>query len=781
MQKGGNICNKFIISRQQRESLYRTVTADNKLTAIVNRASLIYNKVVAGVSKALESENTGWKIDDQFIGENQTIIPTSILPSIETTSSESNTEIWDYNIPPAHETYDGEGLTPSKNTVGCVTTDSLGRVFTCSSWLTSNDEYVLLLKCFDDNGLVATAQPDMGLIAATSLKRTVIPIACGIIQNGTSTVIQTLCKCKNCLNSSNIANVQIVLFENTLSGSTFTPCDILGYYGTNIKIDDDLLPIVAASWNSYSSQMGYAWIDTSNSSTSIKCYEGTATSTTYSPSTWETDWLGLTCSENTWFLGYRYSDQSVRVKYGSTLASLNSEKTISLQPIEGQYPTPLINGFCFDQNYKNIAISYYVSSVNKYIVRIKDWYVNEYHHIELPVTWTELPVIVPGIEYLYVLYPYNSSSSSSIVGAYDLEKHELSAYTIKLPHAQLTAGLYNKNLYIGSVYRATSRTRSGYVIIDNYLTEATSIGHRVPSTAPLTTLINLTHESGAKLQIVCNDSSEPMNLFDKNGNRLYRADLGISYVSSKETDYSLPEDNLDSNRPSLHIASNNTNSLIYKEAEAFTNGTAWAYDGDLEYYILSSKDGKFVALWAKFDSSPIACIAGGDIIADLQYPELDSSSQSQISYIAVGFLNGTTRQPSSSSSDTVMFLAPAVQEWQFYGGKNTDSNLAIEYECGSKPYILKVNNATYSISDEAYLTPLALGISSEETICKFKDNSGVKGIIDRKYLVHFQDKTASNTTVGFVLDYGNYLYIGNNWAIGWDRANSAKVNPYAAE
>ena len=250
MQKGGNICNKFVITKQQRESLYRSVTADSKLAAIVNRASLVYNKVVAGVSKALENTNTGWKIDNEFIGDNQSIVPNSILPNIESTSFVNNSEIWEYNIPPYQSAYDGGGQKSVDNTVGCITTDSTGRVFTCSSWQTLNYTYVLLLKCFEDGNIVASAAPAMGL-TIQGYNNGIIPLACGITQSGTTTYIYTLCKCKQCYRDSQ--EVRIVLFKNSLSGSTFSACTIIDISGEEVERDGNYWPIVSATWNKYSS------------------------------------------------------------------------------------------------------------------------------------------------------------------------------------------------------------------------------------------------------------------------------------------------------------------------------------------------------------------------------------------------------------------------------------------------------------------------------------------------------------------------------------------------
>jgi hypothetical protein len=276
-------------------------------------------------------------------------------------------------------------------------------------------------------------------------------------------------------------------------------------------------------------------------------------------------------------------------------------------------------------------------------------------------------------------------------------------------------------------------------------------------------------------------------LFDNGGSSLYSNDIGFSYLSENTTKR-FDTQSIETSEPQWHICAYNNNGYNsgFLKEEIINNISL----GKIDYFVVSNFDGKFIGLMLKNNNKVIANIGCGDLLPELQYPEYDTAQNAHILYYSLGFvdnnLSAVPRNNNPANSLIVAFVAPTVQGFRFYGGQNQDATKDSQYFAQGSSYkyihwlttdpqeqILNIDNFVYTM-------PILIGLSTNELIALFKNTSGIKGLIHREYLVmvRLNNETVEN---GFILDNGNYLYLGNNWALGWDSLNIQANNPYSNE
>ena len=788
VKKGGNICSKFTSMQYARNAIYNAVSSElSPLEQQQQKMAGAFEYTVAGIAKALEDTNTGWQVDAAFKQEEE-IKPVTVLPQINQEIVGANVETWTSNMPIQEQCLvEQDPLSQEAKYIHVDKNDGIWVVNSETILSSGDNENVnCSLRYFINENDIFTLKKELTLdISNSHLSRI----------NVSNEYELEACFCRAIQYENTIQfiiigkmfNLNITNNASTVTSNYFKWIVVYDYRSNlftrdEIKILEDTISDTTFRFQSNTvmfapySDNSFVAYGRKNSTSDWYFFSFDAAANIFFK--WNDAIAGdvnciTTDDVNRVYTAIDHHQGGWTIRSGFlTSGSYNSQSIGDVQ--KEHYDTREAHFILLSQDKNYCIFCYQFDDLNYlYIKNLSD---NTWYTVEIG-TFTPTTYVATD-NYLYF------NQSEKIMCRFTLPTQFLSGYGIPINFIP-TCACYDKKLYIGGALQSGEETPGIYcALIDNYTTQTTTIDSE-PYT-PLVTFCNLTHSSGSQLQLSCIYRSKKQLLFDNTGSYLYGNDIGFSYLS-KNSAKRFDSSNIDQQEPSWHICvydENNYLSGLLKE-EVIANQQL----GQIDYHIVASKDGKFVGLMLKDNHGVIANIGCGDLISELQYPEYDTAKNAHTMYYSLGFIDSSLstvpRSNNPTNSLVLAFVAPTYQGFRFYGGQNQDLDKDLQYFAQGASYqYINIQNSTgdqvLGIDDLIYTMPIVIGISSDNPVVQFNTKSGLKGQINRAYLVRIKLNQQSVTN-GYILDNGNYLYLGNNWALGWDSSNQENVNPYGGQ
>jgi hypothetical protein len=305
--------------------------------------------------------------------------------------------------------------------------------------------------------------------------------------------------------------------------------------------------------------------------------------------------------------------------------------------------------------------------------------------------------------------------------------------------------------------------------------------------------INITHNTGAKIQLCCGYEiatidGEPYN-YNQDGNQIGTnanpfQGFTLTYINNKiNTSFNMPYE-----YEGEAVLDKNTNYYTLDLAEKL-----YSY---ADIYFCGTTDGKQIAFifMNNLPSSETTIpyyklLIVGETLDYLLYPLEDNSPLSQVIYTKIDSLN----------TNAYNFVATCIKkdgQEVFISGKKEADGLVFETQLNFVASGLgisttlapnKVISTEDNDPDTTIITPEFVNIYGpvlEGTSYKIVGNSGMKGYVNPSYLAYAynvsQNVSESNEKLikdGYLLNNGNYIYV-NKLALNWSKNNSKEVNPF---
>lgn len=799
-EKGGNICAKFVSEQYNRDAIYNSISTElTELQQQQAKFKNVFEYTVREVAQALESTNTGWHIDSTF-KQNNIIQPITILPTINSEIIAANIESWNISNELKYNLFQNAslGTVSSRNTTGIIFKEDFSdNLWVCANYYISHYDSsenlapgwgVALSQVNNKGQVIRTYKLGVHMINGydSVTDYTIIPIALGAYLNAEQhLIVKVFCACTNLTIASSASYSGQVTgsfyycsktIDCTTHVSNFDHVDLINFTNFTPKINNNT-PWVKAVYNPFSQLTLIATIGSNN-----KIYYSylTLEQTTTNLAIYN---LNVPIAEvyilSGLFIDTKADSTYLLIRTSSTQAQLYNffnEWEVSLTDVQLIANVSLladeeIEFFKLTKDFENYIIIKAIAQSFTVLGYHIDDRSNPYINKQITINGNSFLFEV-GVSQLYIAYKAELSTSDQyLCSCLNLNTKKMNNYVRLLPAGINVAMLQTDALYI--LGGLTTEPRYIYLIqISNKQEESVLV--ETEDNSPLVSFVNLTHESGAKLQLTFSYHGRIQRLFSTTGSQLYSNDLGFTYIPSTEN-YSFSTSAIETLYPNLSICSENNNTktagLLLSEI---------IYDipaGRIEYFVIANKDGNFVSFLVKQDHNIIANIGCGNLIENLQYNNEQDTLQPNTLYYSLGFVQSNlTAVPIDSATKLVAFTAPTYNGYRYYGGTNMDPSIDLLYSTVARSYQY-MPNIVFDLSTSVYTMPVLVGIQGSNSIYYFNQQSGFKGQVSRKYLVHVE---LNDTSIldGIILDTGNYLYLGNNWAIGWDKENSATINPY---